>query len=977
MPAETGVESAAGTRVDGPTATVSRVITAAEGEAPQAGEEELARGTAVGRYFVLGKVGSGGMGTVYAAYDPELERKVALKLLHSKQGSVEARLRERQRLLREAQALARLSHPNVLTVHDVGSVGDRVFVATELVEGMSLRDWLAAPPRSRREILRAFGEAGRGLAAAHAAGLVHRDFKPGNVMVGRDGRVLVVDFGLARGHDKAGEGGLVSLGELDGATALPADLGGGPTLSHTVGVLGTPTYMAPEQRAGKPAGPAADQFAYCVALYEALYGELPFVRSAPGEGWAVRPVPAGSRVPIRLRRVLLRGLVPEPGDRYPSLTVLLAELAREPLRLRVRWLAATAAGVLALAGLALRQSAERPDEVCRGGEDRMAEVWGPERREDLRQAFLAGERPYADEASRAASRALDRYAEQWVAMYSDACAATHFRGDQSTGLLDLRMACLDRRREEASALVDLLLTTAASDPGRAVEAVMSLPPVDRCADSQALLAPMAPPSSEEGRERVAALSRRLAEARALRELGRYEVGKEVARAAVGDAEASGYWPVTAEALLELGLLEERSADPAGAETLRRAAEAAAAGGHVRVAAAAFTRLVRVFAYEKVEHPRARQYSGLAGAALERLGRPAELEAELADHLGRLAFQEADYGTALERHLHALELKRRVFGAQHPEVAASLLRIANVRAEQGAFEEAEAAARQAIADYEAALGPSHPQVAVALLALGSVLHRRGDLEAALEPCRRALAISEASLGRRNSRVADARLQLGGVLSDLRRLDEALGHYQAAREILESQLGASHPRLAQVLSAVASVHLDRGEIAPSLDLYRRALAIQEAAYGGGHPWVALTLYNLGAASKKLGDFRASRGYFERSLSLWEKVHGREHYLVAHALTGLGQALNELGLAAEAVAHLERALAIRLAQAGDPVLLANTRFALARALASSGGDRRRARELALAAEQSFRQAGTKTEHELTEVERWLATGSTGGST
>jgi hypothetical protein len=269
-------------------------------------------GARVGRYVVEEALASGASGVVYVAADPDLYRRVALKILRP--GVAD------DGLLREAQALARVSHPNVVSVFDVGTHEDHVFLAMELVEGGDLRDWLSAARRRRREILELFLAAGRGLAAAHAAGLVHRDFKPANVLVGEDRRVRITDFGLALGPG----------GEERGA------------------LVGTPAYMAPEQQLGRPADPRSDQWGFCVALYEALYGHRPFAAPSLTElrrivvAGAVRPEPRRSPVPRSLRRILLRGLQVEPGQRFPSMTALLSALARD------RWRAARSMAIAAL-----------------------------------------------------------------------------------------------------------------------------------------------------------------------------------------------------------------------------------------------------------------------------------------------------------------------------------------------------------------------------------------------------------------------------------------------------------------------------------------------------------------------------------------------------------------------------------------------------------------------------------------------------
>ncbi|HVV84724.1 MAG TPA: serine/threonine-protein kinase, partial [Kofleriaceae bacterium] len=232
----------------------------------------------LGRFEVLGRLGQGGMGQVLRARDPQLGREVALKLLHADLDAAQAPHHAevaRRRLLREAQAMARLDHPNVIGVHEVGEDGGRVFLVMERVSGTTLGGWLAAAPRGWREVLAVFAQVGAGLAAAHAAGLVHRDVKPDNILVGDDGRVRVTDFGLV-GVDGV-SGPPARPGERDevdptGATreSLP------PPLTHEGALVGTPGYMAPEQVRGRAADARSDQFGLCVTLYEALFGRAPF-----------------------------------------------------------------------------------------------------------------------------------------------------------------------------------------------------------------------------------------------------------------------------------------------------------------------------------------------------------------------------------------------------------------------------------------------------------------------------------------------------------------------------------------------------------------------------------------------------------------------------------------------------------------------------------------------------------------------------
>ena len=307
----------------------------------------VAVGDSIGRYVVLRRIGAGGMGVVFAAYDPQLDRRVALKLLRTGMGLGEGEARAR--LVREAQAIAQLSHPHVVAVYDVGTAADGdVYIAMEFVEGDTLTNWLSRWERSWRDVVGMFVDAGRGLAAAHAVGLLHRDFKPDNVLVGADGRVRVTDFGLARS--------LVTGGE-DGGESLPRDLT--PlrvTLTATGAVMGTPRYMAPEQLAGKDISAAADQFSFCVALYEAVFGVHPILGDTAAkmldEGARMRPPPEGRGAPAALITVLARGLDPVPARRFPSMGALLAEIDHAIRPPRRRYMAIAGAAALVLGGAA-------------------------------------------------------------------------------------------------------------------------------------------------------------------------------------------------------------------------------------------------------------------------------------------------------------------------------------------------------------------------------------------------------------------------------------------------------------------------------------------------------------------------------------------------------------------------------------------------------------------------------------------------
>ncbi|HUJ57057.1 MAG TPA: protein kinase, partial [Kofleriaceae bacterium] len=357
------VAALAGSEDDSQAATRKheRVTESQAGKLPR----KLTVGDRVGRYLVLSTLGTGGMGVVFAAYDPQLDRKVALKLLRANLG---ANAKEaRARLKREAQAIAQLNHPNVVGVYDVGTTeDDDVYIAMEFVEGDTLTTWLKRWPRTYREILDVFLQAGRGLMAAHGVGLLHRDFKPDNVLVGTEGRVRVTDFGLARsafGLDDSNRGpASVALHD-----AIKPHAQGSPLqvdLTATGTVLGTPRYMPPEQLTGPDIDARSDQFSFCVALYEALFGTHPL----PGataitmleRGDRALPAPEGTRVPSSISRAVLRGLERERAKRFPMMSALLGELVPPPQRSPARFAAVAAIG-LVLVGGAAAAVATRPD----------------------------------------------------------------------------------------------------------------------------------------------------------------------------------------------------------------------------------------------------------------------------------------------------------------------------------------------------------------------------------------------------------------------------------------------------------------------------------------------------------------------------------------------------------------------------------------------------------------------------------------
>ena len=691
------------------------------------GANGLAPGATVGRYVILNLVGRGGMGEVYAAYDPQLDRKVALKLLHETASREAAARTARERLLREAKAIARLSHPNVVVVHDAGAIddavhGDRVFLAMEFIEGETLAAWLAAAPRSWRAIRDVFAAAGEGLAAAHHAGLVHRDFKPQNVMVARDGSVRVMDFGLAS------DSSLIEAGE-----AAPPDFAGdraAPT-SHTVALtgtgvlLGTPLYMAPEQFSARGTDARTDQFSFCVALHEALYGERPF----PSESFAtlveavvgghVREPAQKARVPSFLRKLLLRGLETEPAARYPSMRSLLEVLRHDPIRRKRTFAMGAAVALVALlAAVGMQRIATRGQRMCGGASEKLAGIWESGvhggRRDALHRAFIGTGRAFAEETWTHVSRLLDDYSRRWTAMYTDACEATHVRGDQSAEVLDLRMTCLEGPRGSLKALTDVLSQTDAAVLLEAVNAAQALPPLERCADVPALRT-VVPPPDVATRGRVAQLGSNLAEVKALTDTGQWPAAHRKAGPLVEAARTVGYQPLLAETLQMQGWLDLNTGDAISARKSQEAAVWVALAAHRDdVAAESAADCMSTTGYFLGRREEGERWEKVAEAFQRRLGPGHDRSAAwFYQDRANIRQREGNYQAALSDYEKALALKQRALAPNDPDIARSLLSMASAYNEVGNHVAALAAADKAVDIFRNAYGGSSPQVAIPL------------------------------------------------------------------------------------------------------------------------------------------------------------------------------------------------------------------------------------------------------------------------
>ncbi|RKH28110.1 serine/threonine protein kinase, partial [Corallococcus sicarius] len=882
----------------------------------------LARGTAVGRYLILEMLGVGGMSVVYAAYDPELDRRVALKLLQVEALGLGAEA-GRTQVLREAQAMARVSHPHVVSVFDVGTFGRQVFLAMELVDSRTLRKWEQDGPHPWRQVVDVFVAAGRGLAAAHAVGVVHGDVKPENILVGQDGRVRVTDFGLSR--------------IMSGAVVPPVTPGGFARPRAMEG--GTPAYMAPEQFPPEERTDAfSDQFGFCAALYEGLYGERPFAGLTVEElsqavhAGRVKSVPRHSGVPQWLRRVLLKGLSVRPEDRHASMEALIAELEANPTARRTRQLRMAGASVLLLSAVAITGVLQRSTVTgCEGAARALDGVWDAARQHAVDVAFVGTERRFAHDALRHVRRGLNAYTAAWVTTRTAACEATRVRGEQSEAVMALRMRCLDSRLADVAALTQLFTQADPDLVERAPRAVEGLLPLSGCSDLEALTSRgRSTPDDPAARERNVALLQALVDARALRAAGRYSQGVARMEPVAQAARAAGDWSGAADALLLLAELKDGAGDYRGAEqTVLQAAWAAEAGRNDEAAARAWTLAVRVTG-ERLDHYAQGQQSGeRASAAVERLGGSGELSGALAANLGRLLSRQGRYPEAHEQLTRALSFLEKRFGPEALEVADVRVELGTVRRSQGRTEEALALYERALGTVRGALGPEHPDVARIRLEQASARWQQGDFVQSERLARGALALLERSLGPDHPQVADALNSLALALQYQGKREEALPLYERALRIAEQAEGRDSSTVAIIVNNIGTLLVHMGRLEEATQRFATAIAQLEASVGADHPTLALVLRGMGQTLSYRNQPEQSLPYFQRAAALQTSLPDDVNGGWTGALVDLGRTYLVLGRPREALAPLEKAVTGWERARPRPAERPAARYMLARAL------------------------------------------------
>ena len=939
-----GGESDAGSAL--PSDFDAQTVSTEEGSgAKKQADPNLAVGSTLGRYAILGILGAGGMGRVYRAYDPKLRREVALKLLLA-----EAERRDQAatpRMIREAQAMARVNHTNVISVFDVDVEGGLVYIAMEYVEGTTLRGWLRGARRPWPEVIAVFETAGRGLAAAHEAGLVHRDFKPANVLLGDDGRVRVTDFGLVRDVGSSTTDG--SRESNDNLVTPQPDA----QLTQAGIVMGTPRYMAPEQSAGTQADAASDQFSFCVALWEGLYGAPPFpddnLKLARMQG--PPPQPSGD-VPGWIYRVVARGLSTAPRNRWPTVPALLEALADDPRRRRNRRLA-IAALPLFLGGAVAAQhlSRTRAEQACEAEGASIGEVWGEPNRDGSRAAFTAALGESGAATIERVFPRLDRYTEAWAQAREHACLATDVDSDWNAATGRAARACLDEGRSRLQALVDLLDSADRATALQASTSAARLPRIEPCIDPVFLAQRAADPTDHELRETVADIRDRLHKAEALFTVARSSEAMPIVTALATEAAAANWPAIDAEVSLVLARLAmEMGQGEDAVAASERAFGLAFTAGHDRLAAKASISTSASLIHGADRFTEAAIHVSIAEQLFERMGANDEaLEIHVRRQKGLVALGLGHGDEAAVELKAAVEQAQNLYGPEHPEVALMLMPLGSVYEFKGEHQRAMEVHQRAREIWTAAVGPEHPQTAGAVnnLAidhanleqmeeaaalfrrvidirvevygedhpdvararenLGQLLGNQGDFEDALEQLRKAKAIYERELGPDHPDSGSVHDTIGLALAGLGRHEEAMAEYERALAILEPAYGRDSHHLASVLNNIANTQAELGNDEEAIEGTRRVLGLIERTKGRKHPHYSALLGNLALLQFDHGELDEAESNLRESIAIDEALYGPDHPGMAHGYDNLGLVMLAKGEAEEALRCHDRARAL----------------------------------------------------------------------
>ncbi len=833
------------------------------------------RPATLGRYELVRKLGAGAFGSVYEARDPELDRKVAIKLVVTPEIEGEAEL------LREAQLLAQLSHPNVVAIHDVGSTvladgRTQVHLVMELVEGTTLRAWLRRSPRALPRVVEVFLAAARGLAAAHERGIVHRDFKPDNVLVGDDAprSVRVSDFGLAR----------------IAATPSTLDAGGEQESSSARTLVGTPAYMAPEQHLGAPGDARSDQYAFCIALWEAVAGARPYTGDVVALGLAKQvqvALPRRDVMPRWLATVLRRGLAPDPAQRFADMHAVVGAIERgRGRRRRVRLGVAAAAAVLVIGGLALLRAPE-----CSDATTLAEQLWPRMQRDAVAQQLAAS--PSAPSWP-AVERTTLAWVDEWARMHARACGSGGRRAPSA-------LACLDRQRRRFAGFVQLL---EGGDPvalEHALSASAELPPLEPCAPDGEVAFPLVGDDPA-----LAELEGQVIAAEALVATGKHEDAKVAITPVVRMARERGAASLLARALLVRARAQRwRGEYDAAATDLAEGLTQAERADDPAVAAEIAVEQVYLVGYWQDRIDAGRALLEQARARVSGANLDAVLGPRLEHHEGMLELAAGDIERARAHFEHALRRTGERYGEPHPAKHELELVIAVTYDRAGDFAQARARYQAA---YEGALelfGPEHPATAGALKNLAWAQYRTGDRELGRQNAARAVEQLARSSGPSSAMLTDAMHMAAVTMRDVPgACAEAIDYDERALALRHASLPEHHRRIGNSLAALARTQIacERwADARTNAALAREVLARSP----GGAPMVGRSYLIEGWAARELGDATTAAALHRRALASEEAHYDHDHPEAAFALLQLGHDLAALGERDDARRSYEDAL------------------------------------------------------------------------
>lgn len=806
---------------DGPPPTLASAqgasVTEDAGPLPEVIERSGAR---IGRYVVLSTLGAGGMGAVYEAFDPALERKVAIKVLRTAASASKHDPTHdpgAQRLMAEARALASLSHPNIVPIYDVGQADHEVYLAMELVSGLTLRAWSAHSRRPWMEVVETLAAAGDGLAAAHADGLMHRDFKPDNVMIGDDGRVIVLDFGLAL----ASADPEFERASRHGPAQDSAD-GEFPPLGR--GLTGTPAYMAPEQLAGHSLDEGCDQFSFFVALFEAVTGQRPFagiaheqLRSAMKSRGPIWPRSTRAH-PRWLRRVIERGLAFAPESRHPSMACALEQLRdglartrRHERRRRTLLLAAS----LCIAGWAGFESFDQRD-PCPSRDARWQTIWGAPAQSRMHEIFVASDPELAGESWARVRPRFDDFRDQWLSTYQDNCRAA--RVDKSLAELDMDLGvqCLDEAAEHVHALIKAINSGRGGTLRDWAVASLELPRLTDCRDFEQLRTRVPPPSTPQMRQRVDEVRKRLTEATALGQSGQLEASLAAAEELSEELRTLDYAPVRADVHNLLGgQLRVAGRASESVEHARAALNLARESHHWSAAAEAAGQLVFLQVYLLSQHELQHGLLRQLEATIEAAGGSPRLRAMYHERVGIAAMARGRPSDSIEAYLRALGYYTSIAGSNAPASASISMNIATNLMNLHQFDRARKYYERSLAILLELFGELDRSVAILHANLAELYERTGDLKPEAFHGAKAVAIATAIFGPDSPGTVPGRR--GWITATY-----ALGEYQKAEALaldyhdLQNEIGfKGHPSTVWAELMLAQVAQARGEFDNAMD------------------------------------------------------------------------------------------------------------------------------------------------------------------